>query len=101
MKGFIDFIREQGVMGLAIGFMLGGAASTVARSLVSDIVNPVVGIFLGKPENLKELKFTIAGSEVLYGNFLSSLLDFVVIAIVVYYVFKGLKLDKLLDKKKE
>ena len=54
MKGFTDFIREQGVVGLAVGFILGGAVSKVVSSLVSDIINPVLGIVLGAAGNLSE-----------------------------------------------
>ena len=41
MKGFLEFVREQGVVGLATGFILGGAVSKVVTSLVTDIINPV------------------------------------------------------------
>jgi large conductance mechanosensitive channel len=43
MKGFLNFIREQGVVGLAVGFILGGSVSKVVTSLVTDIINPVLG----------------------------------------------------------
>ena len=47
MRVFMDFIREQGVVGLAVGFILGGAVSKVVSSLVEDIINPILGILLG------------------------------------------------------
>jgi large conductance mechanosensitive channel len=47
-SGFIDFIREQGVVGLAIGFILGGAVSKTVSSLVDNVINPLIGIALGK-----------------------------------------------------
>jgi len=43
MKGFIEFVRDQGVVGLAVGFILGGAISKVVTSLVENIINPVGG----------------------------------------------------------
>ncbi|EKD80427.1 MAG: large-conductance mechanosensitive channel [uncultured bacterium] len=100
MKGFLSFIREQGVMGLAVGFILGGAISKVVSSLVTDIVNPLVGILLGFTANLQDASFWLAGSEIMWGHFLAVLIDFAIIAAVVYFGVHGLGLDKL-DKPKE
>ena len=100
MKNFINFIREQGVIGLAVGFILGGSVSKVVSSLVTDVINPVIGIFLGKAGNLANASFEIQGSVIKWGSFISAILDFVVLAAVVYFVIKGMNLDRL-DKKKE
>lgn len=100
VKGFFDFVREQGVVGLAVGFILGGAVSKLVSSIVVDIVNPVLSIALGGASALKEWYFQFAGVKILYGDLISNLIDFIVIAMVVYFGFKLLKLDKL-DKKKE
>ncbi|OGK55806.1 hypothetical protein A3J15_03850 [Candidatus Roizmanbacteria bacterium RIFCSPLOWO2_02_FULL_38_10] len=99
MRGFIEFIREQGVIGLAVGFMLGGAVSKLVASLVKDIINPFLGIFLGAAGNLSNSYLSIGASRIMWGNFINTLIDFVVIAIVVYYGVKIFRLDKL-DKKK-
>ena len=90
------FIREQGVVGLAIGFILGGAIGKVVASLVGDIIMPVVGLLLGSTDGIKSLAYM----GVNYGTFISTLVDFVIIAAVIYFVFKQLGLDKL-DTKKE
>lgn len=100
MKGFIEFIREQGVIGLATGFILGGAVSKVVASLVNDIINPVIGVILGAAGDLATLSLKVGPIDFKYGSFISVLIDFAVIAAVVYYGIKGLGLDKL-DKKKE
>lgn len=99
MKGFLDFIREQGVIGLAVGFILGGAISTLVTALVKDIINPLLGIFLGSVKSLESAVFKVGPAEILWGNFLGVLINFLIIALVVYYGVKGLGLDKL-DKKK-
>lgn len=99
MKGFLNFIREQGVMGLAVGFILGGAISKVVASLVTDIINPLVSIILGFADNFQDMSFMIAGSQVMWGHFLSVLIDFTIIAAVVYFGVHGLGLDKI-DKPK-
>jgi large conductance mechanosensitive channel len=100
MKGFLNFIREQGVVGLAVGFILGGAVSKVVASLVSDIINPLLSVILGTTAGLKDTYLLIGPIKLLWGNFIATLIDFVVIALVVYFGVKLLKLDKL-DKKKE
>lgn len=100
MKGFLNFIREQGVMGLAVGFILGGAISKVVSSLVTDIVNPFVGIVLGFTKNLEDTSVWIAGTQVMWGHFVAVLIDFAVIAAIVYFGVHGLGLDKI-DKKKD
>lgn len=100
MKGFLDFIREQGVVGLAVGFILGGAVSKVVSALVTDIVNPILGMALGAVDGLRSASFNIGSAKILYGDLLSVVIDFAVIALVVYFGVKILKLDRL-DKKKE
>lgn len=100
MKGFITFIREQGVMGLAVGFILGGAISKMVTSLVNDLVNPIVGIFLGRAGELKKIFLQVGPAKIMWGSFLNSFIDFAIIAMVVYFGIKGLGLDKL-DKKKD
>lgn len=100
MEGFLNFIREQGVVGLAVGFILGGAVSKVVSSIVEDIVNPLLGIALGAVGNLSDYVWQVGSAKVTYGNFLANLVDFLVIALVVYLSVKLLKVDKL-DRKKE
>ena len=99
MKGFLDFIREQGVVGLAVGFILGGAVSKTIASLVENIINPLVGAMLGKVA-LTDKVFNIGGIALKYGAFISSVVDFLIICAIVYFAFKALGLDRL-DKKKE
>jgi large conductance mechanosensitive channel len=100
MKNFLNFIREQGVAGLAIGFIMGGAVSKVVTALVTDIINPIVGIVLGAVGDFKTASFTIGSAKILYGDMIGALIDFVIICLVVYFGFKIIRLEKL-DKKKE
>ena len=99
MKGFINFIREQGVIGLAIGFILGGAISKVVTALVTDIINPLLSVVLGATGGLKTASFGIGNAEILYGDLISVIIDFLIIALVVYFGFKMLGIEKL-DKPK-
>ncbi len=95
----MEFIRKQGVIGLAVGFILGGAVSKVVSSLVADIINPLVGLMLGGQKDLSAYSITVGAASINIGNFLAVTIDFMVIAAVVYYIVKGLKLDRL-DLKK-
>jgi len=99
MKGFLEFVREQGVMGLAVGFILGGAISKVVTSFVNDIINPILGLILGAAGDLSAMSIRLGRVEIMLGNFIAVLIDFLVIAAVVYFGVKKLGLDKL-DKKK-
>lgn len=99
MKGFIDFIRERGVVGFAVAFILGGAVTKLVASLVTDIVNPILGIILSRTKSLELMYFKIAGAKIMWGHFLSGVIDFLILAAVVYFIVKGLRLEKI-DKKK-
>jgi len=99
MKGFIDFVREQGVVGLAVGFILGGAVSKLVSALVTDLINPLLGVALGTVGGLKYASFSIGSVAFLYGDLISVTIDFIVIAAVVYFGVKLLRLDTLEKKK--
>jgi large conductance mechanosensitive channel len=99
MKGFINFVREQGVVGLAVGFILGGAVAKMVTALVTDLLNPLLGLLIGGL-NLKNAYLVIGATKLMWGDFVSVAIDFLVVAFVVYFGVKLLKLDRL-DKKKE
>ncbi len=91
----MDFIRDRGVAGFAIGFILGGAAQKLVQSLMDDIVNPFIGIAFGFTKGLTD--YAIGSFKV--GDFISALINFLVLCCVVYLIFKVLQLEKL-DKPK-
>jgi large conductance mechanosensitive channel len=90
MSEFISFIRRQGVIGLAIGFILGGAINGVVHSLVKDVIQPILS-FVITADSISFLEY----NGIFYGRFFIALLDFVILAAVVYFIFKKLALDKL------
>ena len=98
MKSFMDFVRNQGVVGLAVGIILGGAVTKLVAALVTDLVNPIVGVALGMAGDLASLALKIGPIEIMYGHFISVMVDFIVVALVVYFGVRVLKLDKI-DKK--
>lgn len=93
--GFVEFLRERGVAGLAIGFILGGAAQNLVKALMDDIINPLLGLF-GNVDSISE--YAIGAFKI--GDFVSVLLNFVILCFVIYMIFKILQLEKL-DKPKE
>lgn len=100
LQGFTDFIREQGVVGLAVGLVLGTQIKGLVDQLVASFVNPLVGLLLPGGGSLQEKAFHVSDQSFKWGAFVSQLISFVIVAAVVYFGVKGLKLDKL-DKKKE
>jgi large conductance mechanosensitive channel len=85
MRGFIKFIREQGVMGLAVGFVLGASVAQLVNSLVDDIINPLIGLLLGRAQNLTDAYFMIGTAKIMWGHFLAVFIDFVVVSLVIYF----------------
>lgn len=99
MKGFIKFIRSQGVIGLAVGVIMGSSITKLITALINDFINPLVGILISRAGDLKSNYIAIGNAKIMWGDFISSLIDFITIAFVVYFGIKVLKLDKLDQKK--
>lgn len=100
LKGFVEFIRTQGVVGLAVGFIMGSSITKLITSFVNNLINPLVGLLLGQIGDLNNVYLQVGSAKIMFGTFFSSLIDFTIIAIVVYFGVKILGIDKL-DKKKE
>jgi large conductance mechanosensitive channel len=97
--GFREFVMAQNVAGLAVGLVLGTAATVVVNSLINNVVMPPLGFLLGSSDGLKglyvDLGRTAGGEEAVlrYGAFLSDLINFLVIALVVYFVVRFLRVE--------
>ena len=98
LGGFVDFIKKQNVVGLAVGIILGSSAKGVVDALVADIFNPLIGLLLGGVDlahqsiclNMVE---GVCKSSLAWGHFLTVLIQFMVVAAVVYFVIeKAVKL---------
>jgi len=96
LSGFFDFLRERGVAGFAIGFIFGGAAQTLVKALMDDLVNPFVGLFLSSTKDLAS--YQVDGFKI--GDFTSVLVNFLLLCFIIYLIFRVLHLEKL-DKPKE
>ncbi len=100
LNDFLDFIRKQGVVGFAVGFILGGAILALVTSLVGNIVTPILGVLLSRVKDLNDSYIAFFGGKIMYGKFINDLINFIVIATVVYLGVQKLGLNKL-DKPKE
>lgn len=102
LREFIEFVREKGVLGLAVGIIIGGAVTKLVTSIVENLINPLVGAMTGMAGNLTELAYTLPYTEITFkwGAFLASLIDFFAIVLVIYIIFMKTPILKL-DKKKE
>lgn len=89
----MKFIREQGVAGIAVGFILGGAVSGWVASFVDGILNPLIAA-LFDTSSLSANTVTVGNAVLEWGNLVTVTINFIVIALVVYWGFKALKLDK-------
>ena len=84
-KGFRDFILRGNVMDLAVAVIIGAAFTAIVTSLTTNIVNPLLGAFIGKP-NFDYLVANIHGGEVKYGTFITAVVNFLILAAVVYFL---------------
>lgn len=97
LQEFKDFAMRGNVMDLAVGVIVGGAFSSITTSLINDILMPVIGIFVSQA-SFADLSFTIGEAVITYGNFIQAVLNFVIMAFVVFCLVKTVN---RIAKKKE
>ena len=83
-KGFRDFILRGNVMDLAVAVIIGAAFTGIVTALTEKIINPLLGAIIGKP-NFGYLVGHVNGGEIRYGDFLTAIINFLLIAAVVYF----------------
>jgi large conductance mechanosensitive channel len=103
LQGFMTFIREQGIVGLAVGLAIGAQAAEFIKVIVGSIVTPIVDLIVGKG-GLQALKWTVTigdrSATFTFGELIDAALRFLAVAFVIYLVLNALRLDRI-DKKKE
>ncbi|MBD5162854.1 MAG: large conductance mechanosensitive channel protein MscL [Oscillibacter sp.] len=105
MKKFLQefkvFAMRGNVMDLAVGVIIGGAFSAITTSLIDDIINPILGMFAGDGTALAEsLAFHLpGGGELMLGSFLNAVLNFIIMAFVVFCLVKVI--NRIFRKKEE
>ena len=107
-KEFIEFINRGSVVDLAVGVAVGGAFTAIVNSLVNDIVMPIVGLIAGGVDftglAIRIPNFFGTGDEavIAYGNFLQNVIQFLVIAWVIFMIVKMMnRINRKKDAKKE
>ncbi len=94
LKEFKDFIAKGNVMDMAVGIIIGVAFTAIVGSLVADIINPLIGIFMGGVD-FAGLSASFGDATFTYGNFIMAIINFLVIAFVVFMLVRQLnKLKK-------
>ena len=84
LKEFKDFLMRGNLIELAVAFVMGVAFAAVLNAFVTDIVTPIIGAIFGKVD-FSNLTFTIHKSRFLYGSFITALIQFVTIALAVFF----------------
>jgi large conductance mechanosensitive channel len=93
-EDFMDFLNKYGVVGLAIAFIIGGAAGALITALVNDLLMPVIGVLIPGGE-WRTTVFYVGPIKFLLGDFAGALINFIIIALVVYWLSKMLSKTKL------
>ena len=101
LKEFKEFATRGNIVDLAIGVVIGGAFQKIVNSLVNDIIMPIISIITGKVD-FSDMVLTIGSSSIKYGNFITAIVDFLIIAfsifLIVRYINKLNKLKELEDR---
>ena len=102
MKKFIsefkEFISKGNVMDLAVGVIIGGAFQSIVNSLVNDIIMPLLGVITGGLD-FSHLSVSVGEATITYGNFISAVINFLLMAIVLFCIIKAMNKARAATKK--
>ncbi|MBN8655751.1 MAG: large conductance mechanosensitive channel protein MscL [Anaerolineae bacterium] len=88
LKEFKEFVMRGNVLDMAVGVIIGGAFGKIVGSLVNDILMPLVGLLMGGV-NFSELSVTVGSATIMWGLFLQTVVDFLIIAFVIFLIVKS------------
>ena len=88
LKEFKEFIARGNVMDMAVGIIVGSAFTTIVKDLVAYLINPLIGLFIRKID-LSNIVFTVGAAQFKVGAFLNAVINFLIIAFVVFLLVKG------------
>ena len=97
IKEFKAFVSKGNVIDLAVGVIIGGAFGKIVASLVNDVIMPAIGIIIGGL-NFSELSISVGDASIVYGAFIQSIIDFLIIALCIFFI---IRLISRLKRKKE
>lgn len=98
LKEFKKFIARGNVLDLAVGVIVGGAFSSIVTSLVNNIFTPIIGLIVGGVD-FSSLSITFRDTKIMYGAFIQSVIDFLIVAFCLFIVVKAF--NKVTHKKEE
>lgn len=99
LQGFKQFILRGNVVDLSVGVVIGSAFGAVVNAMVKDLLTPFIGAIAKSPD-FSNLYFTINESKFMYGEFLNSLISFIIIAVAVYF-FVVVPINMLISRSKK
>lgn len=99
IREFKEFALRGNVMDLAVGMIIGAAFQAIVKSLVHDVISPVIGLFANT--DLSYLVLTVGEVEIRYGAFLTAVINFVIMAAIIFLLVKGMNTLANIGKKKE
>lgn len=88
LSEFKDFIAKGNVMDMAVGIIIGAAFTAIVGSLVEDLINPIIGVFMGGVD-FGGLTATVGNATFTYGNFIMAVINFLIIAFVVFMLVRS------------
>lgn len=105
MKSFVEefkaFAMKGNVLDLAVAVVIGAAFGKIVSSLVANIITPIIGLLMGGVD-FSGLSYTLGNAVVTYGVFIQSIIDFLIVALVIFMVVKAItKAQSITDKKEE
>ena len=100
IKEFKKFIARGNVLDLAVGVIVGGAFSSIVTSLVNNIFTPIIGLILGGVD-FSNLSITFRDTQIMYGSFIQSVIDFLIVAFCLFIVVKVVNRVTLKKEKEE
>ena len=98
VKEFKEFIARGNVMDLAVGVIIGAAFGKIVTSLVNDILMPLLGLILGGID-FTGLSITVGDAKIMYGNFIQSTIDFLIVAFCIFLMVKAVNKVMRKDEK--
>lgn len=100
LKEFKEFIARGNVIDLAVGVIIGGAFTSIVNSLVTNIINPLLGLFIGQID-LSNLVEKVGSATFKYGSFINAIINFLIISFIVFLIVKAINKVTKREKKEK
>ena len=100
VKEFKEFISKGNVMDMAVGIIIGGAFTAIVNSLVESILMPIIGVISGGM-SVADMSVTVGNAVIGYGAFIQAIIDFLLVALVLFFIIKALNKAKAAAVKEE